>query len=130
MGQRILFFDGVCNLCNVFVDFLIRRDRNLQLHFAPLQGPTAKARLPAEMPQELASVVYWDGQSLLTKSDAILAATGHLPGPWNWLTGLKLVPRVLRDLVYDLIASNRYRVFGKRDLCRVPTPEERSRFLD
>lgn len=130
MGQRILFFDGVCNLCNGFVDFLIRKDSHARLLFAPLQGKTAEARLSPSVRTSMKSVVLLEDDKIYDQSDAVLRALGLLPGPWCGLAFLKILPKFLRDAIYDRIARSRYRIFGRRDTCRVPTPHERARFLD
>jgi predicted DCC family thiol-disulfide oxidoreductase YuxK len=130
MGQRILFFDGVCNLCNGFVDFLIRKDRDQNLHFAALQGATAKAKIPESQRHSLHTVVLLDENQIYTQSDAALKTLGYLPGPWCGLAFLRVIPKFLRDPVYALVSRWRYRLFGRRDTCRVPTPAERTRFLD
>jgi predicted DCC family thiol-disulfide oxidoreductase YuxK len=132
--SAIVFFDGVCGLCNKTVDFLLREDRDGRLLYSPLQGETFKPILK-EHP-ELASVdamvvLYRDdcGQHLLTSGDAVLFALDQIPR-FKWLAKAGyLVPRFLRDPGYRLVAAVRYRVWGKRDSCRLPTPEERARFL-
>lgn len=126
--RQIIFFDGVCNLCNAFVDFLIARDKDQLFHFAPLQGETARARLPADA-LSLRSVVLWNQGERLEKSDAALMILQQLGGIW-WLSRIFwVVPGFLRDLVYDFVAANRYGFFGKRETCRLPSPEEKARFL-
>jgi len=131
MGQRILFFDGVCNLCNQFVDFVIKRDVNREILFAPLQGETAKKHLPPEFRgEDPPSVVFWQKGSILTRSDAALAVLEYLKSPWVHARLLAHLPKPLRDWTYDRVAKARYRLFGRRSTCRIPTPEERSRFLD
>lgn len=132
-AQAIVYFDGTCNLCNGFVDFLIRRDTGRALRYASRQGE-AFAALAARHPEVaavdtmLAHVLEED--RLFLKSDATLAAVGFLPAPWPWLRAFRLVPRFLRNAVYDWVARNRYRMFGKRDTCRLPSPQERELFLD
>jgi predicted DCC family thiol-disulfide oxidoreductase YuxK len=127
----IVFFDGVCGLCNRAVDFLLTHDRHARLRFAPLQGETARVRLPETDLQSLSSLVIVDGDLILRKSDGFLYALSSLGGRWRALAFvLRLIPRFLRDFVYDTVAANRYAWFGKRDACRLPTPSERSRFLD
>ena len=129
--KSVVFFDGVCGLCNRFVDFVIRRDQQQIFLFSPLQGQTAERDLPAEMREEMRSIVLLEAEGqLYDKSDAALRVLAGLPGIWRGSKMMLWVPRFIRDLVYDLVAANRYRVFGKRDQCRLPTPEERSRFLD
>jgi predicted DCC family thiol-disulfide oxidoreductase YuxK len=131
--SAVIYFDGTCNLCNGFVDFLIRRDKGRVLRYASRQG-AAFAVLAARHP-EIAAVDtmlahVMDGDRLFLKSDATLTALGFLPAPWPLLRVLCVVPRFLRNAVYDWVARNRYRFFGKRDTCRLPTPQERELFLD
>lgn len=127
--ERIVFFDGVCGLCNRFVDRLLHVDRRGLLRFAPLQGGTAQERLPAGMADAMESVVYLRDGAVIQRSDAALWILIDLGG-WRALyRALFIVPRFVRDGVYAWIARNRYRWFRKRDTCRLPTPEERLRFL-
>ncbi len=127
--ERIIFFDGVCGLCNRFVDGLLRADRKQQFRFAPLQGSTAQALLPPGMADALESVVYLRNGMVLQRSDAALRIMMDLGG-WRVLYGsFFVVPRVVRNAVYNWIARHRYRWFGKHDTCRLPTLEERARFL-
>lgn len=135
--ENIIFFDGICSLCNGFIDFLIRHDKTRRFHFAPLQGSTAQHRLPMSRIQTSASdgpafssVVYLRDGVMLTKSNAVLQIVSELGGMWALVTLLKVIPSPVRDQVYEIIATNRYRWFGKRDTCRVPTKEERLLFLD
>lgn len=128
-GQRILFFDGVCNLCNALIDFLVRKDSSDSLSFAPLQGQTAKQVLPAEFVVGLNTLVYLEDGQTYTRSTAVLKIMAQLPRPWCWLSVLRFVPKMLRDLVYGLVARWRYQVFGQRSTCRVPTPAEARKFL-
>jgi predicted DCC family thiol-disulfide oxidoreductase YuxK len=127
--RQIIFFDGVCNLCNAFVDFLFKRDRDLNFTFAPLQGETARHKLNDSQASKLGSVVLWNQGEILEKSDAALMILQQLGGPWWLMRIFWIVPKFLRDLVYDFVATNRYRLFGKRETCRLPTPEEKARFL-
>lgn len=128
-NHRIVFFDGVCGLCNRAVDRLMRIDRNASLRFAPLQGETAQAMLPKGMADALESVIYLRDGEVLGGADAAIRIMTDLGG-WRKINGaLWIVPRPLRDAVYRWIARNRYRWFGKRETCRLPTAEERERFL-
>jgi len=130
MSRQVVFFDGVCLLCNGFVDFLLARDREQLFQFAPLQGENAKALLPAEFHTDLNTVVLWSQGQVFTRSDAVLMVLSQLGGIW-WFTRVGwAVPQFLRDLVYRLVASQRYSWFGKRETCRLPSPQERARFLD
>ena len=124
-----VYFDGVCNLCNGAVNFLVSQDRQRVLRYAPLQGETAQRDLPAAARENLHSVIYQDEAGVHERSEAILRMTMRLGGIWK-IAGLGLLlPRFLRDWLYNLIARNRYRMFGKKDSCRMPTEEERELFL-
>jgi len=130
LEHPIIFFDGVCAMCNRFVDLVLRADRRHVFRFAPLQGATARELLPplADDPREW-SVVYLDERGIHDGSDASLEVYRRLGGVW-WLPSLlRFVPRVIRRPAYRLLARNRYRWFGRRDRCRVPSPEEKARFL-
>ncbi len=111
------------------MDRLIRWDRKHVLRFATLQGRTAQERLPASHTEALRSIVYFDGAQLLTRSTAALHIAMELGGVWKLAGVFLIVPRFLRDAVYDWIARNRYQWFGKHDTCRVPSPEEQALFL-
>ncbi|MBX2971600.1 MAG: DUF393 domain-containing protein [Flavobacteriales bacterium] len=125
----IVFFDGLCGLCNGFVNRLIRWDRKQVLRYATLQGTTAAAQLPPDKTHDLSTIVYFDGTRTWTRSSAALRILMRLGGAWR-LTGIFLiVPGFIRNAVYDLVARNRYQWFGKHDSCRIPSPEERRLFL-
>lgn len=128
--RAILYFDGVCGLCNRFVDWLIRHDREGRLRYAPLQGRTAAARLPAEDVAGLTTVVLERDGRLSRRSTAAIEAVAILGGPWLATSLLKTVPRPLRDGLYDWVARRRYGWFGRREVCRLPTEAERHLFLD
>lgn len=125
----IVFFDGVCGLCNGFVDRLMRWDTRRVLRFATLQGSTAATQLPQAHTQELSTIVYVDGEGLYTRSDAALRIVLRLGGAWKLAGVFFLIPRFVRDALYNWVARNRYQLFGKHDSCRLPTPEERGVFL-
>jgi predicted DCC family thiol-disulfide oxidoreductase YuxK len=132
-GKQIVLFDGVCNLCNRSVQFVIRRDRNDRFRFASLQGEMGR-KLLAERGIDTAttdSIILIDpGVAWYVKSDAALEIARGLKG-YGWLPLLfGWLPRPLRDAAYDLVARNRYRWFGKQEQCMVPSPELRTRFLD
>ncbi len=127
----ILLFDGVCNLCNASVQWVIERDTAGIFRFASLQSETGafflkKHNLPVG---ELNTVVLVEGDRAWTRSDVPLRIFKKLGGWWRLLLVFALVPRPLRNAVYDWIARNRYRWFGKKDECWLPTPELRQRFL-
>lgn len=127
--RDILFFDGTCNLCNSTVDFLIRRDHGRNLHFAALQGDTAKKLLPPGVRESLDSVVLWREGVLFRRSSAVLRAVAVMGGFWLGANVFLLVPPWIRNGIYDWLARNRIKWFGKRDACRLPTPEEGAFFL-
>jgi predicted DCC family thiol-disulfide oxidoreductase YuxK len=130
MKKNIIFFDGVCNLCNKAVDFFIKRDIGGYIHYAPLQGTTAKEVLDSKVTDDLNTVVFYQEGKVYYKSEAILRALVLL-GPKYALTSLFLiVPEFIRDFFYDLIAKNRYKIFGKKETCRLPLPHEKKLFLD
>lgn len=129
-GTTVLYFDGVCGLCNRFVDWLIRHDREGRLRYAPLQGRAAAARLPAADIAGLTTVVLERDGHVSRRSTAAIEAMASLGGPWRAASLLKAVPRPLRDAVYDRVARRRYGWFGRREACRLPTEAERPLFLD
>lgn len=127
--QKIIFFDGVCGLCNGFVDFILAMDKKKQFLFAPLQSEFAKKNLPVEMTTELKSVVFLNNGKQYSKSDAVLHVLDELGGVWKLSKVGRILPAKMRDSAYNLVAENRYEIFGKKDTCRLPSAEERSRFL-
>ena len=126
----ILFFDGVCGLCNYSVNWLLARDRHHRLRFSPLQGATAERLVPLEIRRGLSTVVLVHCGRVFVRSTAISRTLMQLTGPC-WLLGwlLWLIPWPLRDVGYRMVARIRYRLFGRHDVCRMPTPEERAVFL-
>ena len=127
----VLLFDGVCNLCNRTVQFLLRHDRRAVLRFAALQSETGVQLLREAGFQgpALDSVVLIANGRLFTHSDAVLETARLLGFPWSLAYGFKGVPRAIRDAVYRRVARNRYAWFGKRDHCLMPTPDLKARFL-
>jgi predicted DCC family thiol-disulfide oxidoreductase YuxK len=127
---RVLFFDGVCGLCNAAVDFVMARDRAGKFKFSPLQSAFAARKLGSQRIKDLDTAVLLDGAAVYERSDAILHSLIHLGGAWR-IAGFALLifPRGLRDVVYRIVAANRLRWFGKRETCRLPTPAERARFI-
>lgn len=128
----VVLFDGVCNLCNGVVQFLIRRDPEGRFRFAPLQSEVGQNVLERfGLPTDaLETFVLVEGDECYTKSTAALRTARHLGGAYALLYHLRYVPRPLRDAVYDLVAASRYRLFGRKDQCMVPSPEIEDRFLD
>ena len=127
-AHPVVYFDGVCSLCNHAVDFLMAEDHEERYRFASIQGETAKTVQNADL-QAGKTMALQDGAQLYVKSEAVLRAAAGLGGHWRVISWLRIVPRVIRDAVYMRVSNNRYAIFGKRDTCRMPTPEERARFL-
>jgi predicted DCC family thiol-disulfide oxidoreductase YuxK len=131
-NKPIVLFDGICNYCNYWVNFAVRRDSKQKLLFTPLQGETAKRLLPQYniSPTALSSVILIDKEKAYTQSTAALRMSRYLDGGWKLLYGLIIIPKPIRDFFYNIIARNRYKWYGKRDECMVPSPELRDRFLE
>lgn len=129
---NIILFDGHCNLCNGVVQFIIKRDPKITFHFAALQSEAGQRILQRfELPVDsMDSFVFVQGRSCYFKSAAALRVARELTGLWPMLYALIIVPRSIRDLLYDVVAKRRYRWFGRRDTCMAPTPSLRKRFLD
>lgn len=129
--KTLVLFDGVCNLCNGTVQFIIKRDPNAVFRFASLQSEVGQAMLKQFnlADESLFSIIVVEDDKYYERSDAALQIAKRLPWPWNWLPVFSILPRFIRDGVYNLIAKNRYRMFGKQDSCWLPTPELRGRFL-
>ena len=130
--RPVVLFDGVCNLCNDVVQFVIAQDPQGKLAFASLQSAVGQQflqhhRLPTA---DFDSFVLIDGDKVYTESTAALNLLKVLGGKWKPFGMLLVVPRLIRDAVYRLIARNRYRWFGRKEACLMPTPNLRSRFLD
>jgi predicted DCC family thiol-disulfide oxidoreductase YuxK len=131
--DSILLFDGVCHMCQSSVQFVLRHNSNKDIFFASLQSETAQKLLASHgyPKNDLQSVVFLQGNQLYTKSDAALHVGKKLDGGWRALSLIGLaIPRFIRDPIYEWIARNRYRWFGKSEQCLLPTPEVRSRFLE
>ena len=130
--QSIILFDGVCNLCNGFVQFILTREKTDRLIFTSLQSDKGMAllkeyHLPLE--ETPSSIVFIEEGKAYTQSTAILKIARHLKGIWCLAPYLLIIPKPIRDLVYELIGKNRYRLFGKSTTCWLPTPEFKKRFL-
>lgn len=129
--QPIILFDGVCNFCNGAVNFIIRQDKKSVFKFAPLQSSKGqeliqKYGLPSS---NFDSFILIENNKVYKRSTAGLRLYNKLPWYWKWTQVFWAVPSFLRDAVYDLIARNRYKWFGKKESCMMPTPEIRNRFL-
>ncbi len=122
----------MCNVCNGAVQFVIDRDPSARFRFGALQSRAARLVLRERytLPTVPDSIVLLDESGVFTRSDAVLRVARGLRFPWPLAYGLIVVPRPIRDWLYDIVARNRYAWFGKRDACTVPTPDLRARFLD
>jgi predicted DCC family thiol-disulfide oxidoreductase YuxK len=131
-SDRIILFDGICNLCNSFVQFVIRHDPERKFRFGSLQSATGKALLEQFEPEQGRpdSVVLLAEGKVYRQSAAALKIFRELGGPWSLLYGFMVIPPFIRDAVYRLIAQNRYRMFGKSAECMIPSAELRDRFLE
>jgi predicted DCC family thiol-disulfide oxidoreductase YuxK len=131
-GETVVLFDGVCKLCNGWARFLIRHDRHQRVRLATVQSPEGQALLAwAGLPVDAFDTMavirdhhYW------VRSEAFFEVMAQLPGAWPTLRLLRIVPRWLRDWAYDRVALNRYRLFGKHEVCMMPTPDHQRRFLN
>ncbi|MFF2445831.1 thiol-disulfide oxidoreductase DCC family protein [Neobacillus sp. NPDC058068] len=129
--ERIILFDGVCNLCNSSVQFILKRDPNGTFKFASLQGEAGQSLLKKYgLNTNINSFVLLENGEIHLKSTAALRICRKLTGAWRLLAVFLIIPRSIRDLFYGIIAKNRYRWFGKKDSCMLPKPEWKSRFLD
>jgi predicted DCC family thiol-disulfide oxidoreductase YuxK len=131
-----ILFDGVCNLCNFIVQFIIRRDARGYFRFASLQSAAGQALLaahglplPAAAPLPPDSVLLVEDGRIYSHSTAVLRISRHLDGGWKWLAAAEVLPRFLRDAGYRWVARNRYRWFGRQESCMLPTPALQARFL-
>ena len=127
----IILFDGICNLCNSAVSFVIKRDKKSVIQFAALQTDPAKKLLEQfNLPtQSINSIILIEKGVLYTQSTAVLKISKHLNGLWPLLYGLIIVPTFIRNGIYQWIAKNRYQWFGKQETCMLPSPELSARFL-
>lgn len=129
--KSIVFFDGVCNLCNSSIDFIIQRDKNNHFLVGALQDEVSKKVLANYDVQAdyLDSLVLLEEGKIFYKSTAALKITKSLSGLWPALYPLIVIPSSIRDLIYDWIGKNRYKWFGKKSTCRLASPEEKAKFL-
>ncbi|MBM7702009.1 thiol-disulfide oxidoreductase DCC family protein [Metabacillus iocasae] len=132
MTKQIILFDGVCNLCEHSVQFIIKHDPRALFSFASLQSDIGQRLLKERglSPDNIQSVVYVTDKKVYTSSTAALKIAYHLDGGWKWLYYLIVIPKPIRDLFYSFIAKNRYKWFGKTESCLLPNPENKKRFLE
>ena len=133
MSHSIILFDGVCNLCEGFVKFVIQRDSSAYFMFAPLQSEYAQNILNdssySNTYKHTDSIILIHNGILYYKSDAVITIAKHLDGYWSLLRIMKILPIALRNYIYDIVARNRYFIFGKKDHCILPTPNINNRFI-
>ncbi len=129
--NRLVLFDGVCNFCNFWIQFALKRDKQGKLKFGSLQGITAQQVLPQFNidPSVLTSVLFIEDGKIYRESTAALKVCRHLDGGWKLLYALIIIPSFLRDGIYKWIGRNRYKWFGKQESCMLPTAEQRARFV-
>ena len=128
INRNIIFFDGECNFCNGTVDFIIKYDKSKYFAFSWLQSDYAKKYL-GEKAKEMSTIMLIHNQKMYTKSSAIFEILKNLSYPVKILYVLKFFPKIVRDFVYDIIAKNRYSIFGKSDFCQIPSKERRDLFI-
>ena len=132
MNHPVILFDGICNLCNASVRFIIKHDKNQIFRFSPLQSEYSKVKtdernLQSSHPE---SIILIEGEKTYTLSTAVLRIARRMDGIWPAFFVLVIIPRPVRDFFYKVIARNRYRWFGKRNQCMVPEPGYKSRFIE
>lgn len=129
--KPIILFDGICNFCDGAVNFTIKRDKHKKIKFAPLQSEAGRQLLKQYgLPErEMKSFLFIENGKVYDRSTAALRVSRYLTGLWPLLYGFIVVPSFIRNAVYDFIAKNRYKWFGQKDECMIPTPDVRARFL-
>lgn len=130
--SSIILFDGVCNLCNGFVQFVIKRDKTERFIFGTLQSEAATKLLDGfeYSSEKMNTVILIEEGKIYTQSTAALRIAKQLAGGWSLFYGFIIVPKFLRDGIYNLIAKYRYRIFGKEPTCMVPAPKLKKRFIE
>ena len=130
-SNKVILFDGVCNFCNGAINFVIKKDKKNVFKFAALQSEIGKTLLSKYKidTSKVDSIILLDGDDCYVKSSAALRIAKHMSGGYPLLYGFLILPRFIRDAVYDFIARNRYKWFGKKDSCMIPTPELKEKFL-
>ncbi|MFK9093683.1 thiol-disulfide oxidoreductase DCC family protein [Bacillus salipaludis] len=129
--ERIILYDGICNLCNSSVQFILKRDPAGKFKFASLQGETGQRLLKEHgIGLDLNSFLLIESGKIYRKSSAALRVCKQLKGPWKMVTVFFIIPCFLRDRLYDILANNRYKWFGKKESCMLPSPKWKNRFLE
>lgn len=128
--NNIILFDGDCNFCDHSVQFIIKRDKNAVYKFTSLQSEIGQEiKRKYQVPEHIDSIILVKDDKCYFKSAAALRISKHLSGGWKLLYVLSIIPKPIRDYFYDILAKNRYKWFGKKDSCMLPSPEIRKRFL-
>lgn len=128
--HRIVLFDGECNFCDASVQFIIKNDPKGNIRFASLQSAIGQKLLKAQhVPADIDSMIFIEESKVYYKSAAAFRICRYLKAPWKWLYPLVIIPFPIRNLMYDIIATNRYTWFGKKESCMIPPPDIRNRFL-
>ena len=129
--DNLVLFDGVCNLCSAFVQFVIRHDRTAKFRFAAIQSEIGREifRSHGLDAADLQTFVLISGGRVLVRSDAAIEVASRFGDAWRFVTIFRFVPRMVRDGLYSLVARNRYRWFGRKEVCMIPTPEIKERFV-
>ncbi len=130
--KSLILFDGVCNLCNGFVNFLIVRDKKNKFQFGSLQSAKVQSILTEyqHSSNDISTVILIENNTLHSHSTAVLKIVRRLGGAWPLLYVFIIIPKPIRDFLYKLVAKNRYRLFGKKDACMIPTPKLKARFVE
>jgi predicted DCC family thiol-disulfide oxidoreductase YuxK len=129
--DNLVLFDGVCNLCSALVQFVIRHDPAAKFRFAAIQSEIGREIFQSHGldPADLQTFVFVADGRMFVRSDAAIEVVSRFGGAWRILRVFRFVPRVVRDSIYTIVARNRYRWFGRKEVCMVPTPEIKERFL-
>lgn len=132
VDRPVILFDGVCVFCQFWCRFVLRHDRDQQFRLGTLQSDAGRAlcETAGVSPDAMDSVVLLDRGEVALRSDAVLGILARLPAPWHWLAGLRIIPRGLRNGLYDFVGRHRYRWFGRYDACPLPPAGVRHRFID
>ena len=132
-ASPLILYDGVCNLCNAWVRFVIRRDPTGVFRFAAQQSPVGQALIEDQLRgggQQLSTIILIADGSVYTESEAILQIFARLRSPWSWIALLQIIPRQARDTCYHFVVRHRYRWFGRTETCQVPSADVKSRFIE
>jgi predicted DCC family thiol-disulfide oxidoreductase YuxK len=130
--DNLILFDGVCNLCSASVQFVIRHDPAGKFRFAAIQSQVGREIFQSHGldPADLQTFVFITSGRIFLRSDAAIEVVSRFGGAWRFLRVFQFVPRIVRDSIYSIIARNRYRWFGRKEVCMIPTPEIKERFLE